>query len=93
MTERQLRLLPFKCISHLSLAEEHAMVYSNDTYDIHFCRHVPTEKYSYDEVTGKKIRPYCHWMIKGKVYDTKKEMLKAIKNIPFFTIIKTNNKE
>ena len=75
MTLEELSKIPFHFVAHLSMEDEHTTSYVSEDNRLGFCDHVPYK----DGVP--KGRSYRHYMIDGKVYKTKREFLKALKEM------------
>ena len=77
MTAEELSKIPFRMVSHLSMAHEYCSTYLNDEYGISICKH--TEKKNEFEFG----RTCTHFMYKGVVYKMKKKFLEAFNKINF----------
>jgi hypothetical protein len=75
MTYEELKKVPFRFVSHLSMEDEHCTVYESKDKRISFCNHV---HFKNGEPTG---RTYRHYMIDGKVYKTKEKFIEALEKI------------
>lgn len=73
MTQEELSKVPFRCVSHLAMEDEHCMTYISEDGRLGFCDHQP---YKNGRPKGKAYR---HYQIDGKVYETTEEFLEAIK--------------
>lgn len=76
MTYEELTRLPFRFSWHLNMEDEHTSTYvcTDPRYDIAYCDHTIYKH-------GEPIRTYRHWMVNGKVYKTKKTLIKAIQEL------------
>ena len=77
MTEQELSKIPFKCVCHLAMADEHIATYSDESGRLGFCTHTPQK----DEFTFGKGR--THYRIDKKIYKSKKKFLEALKEFSF----------
>lgn len=73
MTYEELKKIPFRCVSHLALEDEHCTTYISEDGRIGFCDHV---KFKNGQPTK---RGYRHWQIDGKVYKTTSKFIEALK--------------
>ena len=76
MTEQELLQIPFRMISHLAMEKEHCTVYEskNPLYKIKMCKHTKIKK------NGEFGKSYTHYVLNGKEYNTRQELLDAINN-------------
>lgn len=72
MTYEELKKVPFRFVSHLSMEDEHCTTYVTEDGRIGFCTHV---LYKNGEPTR---RSYRHYMIDGKVYRSRKKFIEAL---------------
>lgn len=77
ITEQELSEIPFKCVCHLAMADEHVATHSDESGRLGFCTHTPKK----DEFTFGKGR--THYRIDGKIYKSKKKFLEALKEFSF----------
>ena len=79
MTEQELSQIPFRMVSHLAMETEHCIVYEskNPLYKIRMCKHTKIKK------NGEFGKSYTHYVLNGKVYKTKQELLDAINNMNY----------
>lgn len=77
MTQEELKKIPFRFASHLSLTDQYQTMYVDDSGRLAICE--ITERINEFE-TGKVHREY---RIDGKWYKTKKAFEKALKNFAF----------
>ena len=77
MTIEELKKIPFHFVSHLSMEDEHCTTYISEDKRFGFCDHVPFK----NGHPNREKKAYRHYMILGKVYETKEEFLDALKNI------------
>ena len=73
MTYDELKKIPFRCVSHLALEDEHCTTYISEDGRIGFCDHV---KFKNGQPTK---RTYRHWQIDGKVYKTTSKFIEVLK--------------
>lgn len=72
MTYEELKTIPFRFVSHLSMEDEHCTAYESEDGRLGFCCHVPYKN-------GKpKGRSYTHYRIDNKVYKTKEKFIEAL---------------
>ena len=76
MTEQELSQIPFRMVSHLALETEHICVYEsqNPLYKISMCKHTKRKK------NGEFGKSYTHYVLNGKEYKTRQDLLNAINN-------------
>ena len=79
MTEQELSQIPFRMVSHLAMETEHICVYEskNPLYNIKMCKHTTIRK------NGDFGKSYTHYVLNGKEYKTKQELLDAINNTDY----------
>ena len=79
MTEQELSQIPFRMVSHLAMETEHICVYEsqNPLYKIRVCKHTKIKK------NGELGKSYTHYVLNGKEYKTKQELLDAINNTDY----------
>lgn len=77
MTEQELSKIPFRCVCHLALKDEHIATYSDESGRLGFSVTTPKK----DEFTFGKGR--THYRIDGKIYKSKKKFLEALKGFSF----------
>ena len=79
MTEQELSQIPFRMGSHLAMETEHICVYEskNPLYNIKMCKHTTIRK------NGEFGKSYTHYVLNGKEYNTKQELLDAINNTDY----------
>jgi hypothetical protein len=87
MTIEELKKVKFHENCHLTMSDEYTTTYMSDDNRLGFCVHVPRDKYGFVKKGG---RAYRHYMIDGKVYNTKAAFEKAIKN---YNPVSNNGKE
>ena len=78
MTEKELSQIPFRMVSHLAMETEHICVYKsqNPLYKIFIYKN--TKKNN-----GEFGKSYTHYVLNGKEYKTKQELLDAINNTDY----------
>jgi len=74
MTFEELKKIPFRFVSHLSMEDEHCITYISEDGRIGFCDHV---QYKNGQPTKRARR---HWQIDGKVYKTTPKFIEALKD-------------
>lgn len=72
MTIEELKKVPFRCVSHLAMENEHCMTYISEDGKLGFCDRQP---YKNGHPKGKGCR---HWRIDEEVFETQKEFLAAL---------------
>ena len=77
MTEQELAKIPFRCVCHMALEDEHVATYSDESGRLGFCTHTPKK----DEFTFGKGR--THYRIDNKIYKSKEKFLEALKEFSF----------
>ena len=79
MTEQELSQIPFRMVSHLAMETEHICVYESQTpfYKIRVCKHTKIKK------NGELGKSYTLYVLNGKEYKTKQELLDAINNTDY----------
>ena len=79
MTEQELSQIPFRMVSHLAMETEHICVYEskNPLYNIKMCKHTTIRK------NGEFGKSCTHYVLNGKEYKTKQELLDAINNTDY----------
>lgn len=75
MTDKEIKLINFTSVSHMSMENEHIVCYNYESGRIGVCHHVP-----YKDV-GQFRRAYTTYRIDDIIYKTKKEFLKALKEL------------
>lgn len=81
MTYEELKQVPFRFVSHLSMEDEHVITYISDNKRIGFSDHV---KYKNGHPTREGYRV---WMLDGETYEKDTEFLEALKEVNFETKI------
>jgi len=77
MTKEELRKVPFRMVSHLSMEHEHCSTYSSDQYGFMMCCHTKC-------IDGVACGRTCrHFMYRDKVYKSLPKFLEAIKDVEF----------
>ena len=79
MTEQELSQIPFRMVSHLAMETEHICVYKsqNPLYKILIYKNTKRKK------NGEFGKSYTHYVLNGKEYKTKQELLEAINNTDY----------
>ena len=77
MTEKELSKIPFRCVCHLAMADEHIATYSDESGRLGFSVVTPRK----DEFAVGKGR--THYRIDEKIYKSKKKFLEALKEFSF----------
>ena len=79
MTEKELSQIPFRMVSHLAMGTEHICVYKsqNPLYNILIYKNTKRKK------NGDFGKSYTHYVLNGKEYKTKQELLDAINNTDY----------
>ena len=77
MTEQELSKIPFRCVCHIALKDEHIATYSDESGRLGFSVTTPKK----DEFTYGKGR--THYRIDNKIYKSKKKFLEALKEFSF----------
>lgn len=79
MTEQELSQIPFRMVSHLAMEREHICVYKSQTpfYKILIYKNTIRKK------NGEFGKSYTHYVLNGKDYKTKQELLNAINNMNY----------
>ncbi len=72
MTYEELKKVPFHCVAHLSMENEHLITYVSENGRLGFCDHVPYKN------GVPKGRAYRHYTIDGKVFKSKEKFLDAL---------------
>lgn len=81
MTQEELKQVPFRFVSHLSMEDEHVTTYISENKRIGFSDHV---KFKNGHPTKKGYRV---WMLDGITYEDDAEFLEALKDVNFETKI------
>ena len=79
MTEQELSQIPFRMVSHLAMETEHCIVYEskNPLYKIRIYKNTEKKK------NGEFGKSYTHYVLNGKEYKTRQELLDAINNTDY----------
>ena len=79
MTEQELSQIPFRMVSHLAMETEHICVYEsqNPLYKILIYKNTERKK------NGEFGKSCTHYVLNGKEYETKQELLEAINNTDY----------
>ncbi len=75
MTDEEIKTIKFYFVSHMAMVDEHYTTYISECGRFGKCEHVP---YKNDTPCGCS---YTHYRIGDKIYKTKKEFLKALKEL------------
>lgn len=79
MTEQELSQIPFRMVSHLAMETEHICVYKsqNPFYKILIYKNTERKK------NGEFGKSCTHYVLNGKEYKTRQELLDAINNTDY----------
>lgn len=75
MTDKEIKLINFTSVSHMSMGNEHIVRYNSESGRIGVCHHVPYQN------GGQFIRAYTTYRIDDKIYKTKKAFIQALKEL------------
>lgn len=75
MTIEEFEKIPFHFMSHMSMVDEHTIVYATQDNKFMYCVHQP---YKDGQPCGRR---YCHYRIGTKIYKSKKKFLEAIEKL------------
>lgn len=76
MTEQELSQIPFRMVSHMAMETEHICVYESQNLFYKILIYKNTEK----KKNGEFGKSCTHYVLNGKEYKTKQELLDAINN-------------
>ena len=77
MTQEELKKIPFRFVSPLSMVDEHVVRYSDDSGRLGFCVITPKK----DDLTFGKSK--TRYRIDNKIFKTKEKFLEALENFGF----------
>lgn len=75
MTDKEIKLINFTSVSHMSMENEHIVCYNSESGRIGICHHVPYKN-------GDQFRrAYTTYRIDDKIHKTKKAFIQALKEL------------
>lgn len=79
MTEEEVKKIPFRMVSHISMADESVCTYIDKSERLGFCIHTPVlADYDGMKEYGK---PRRHYRIDAKIYKSYKKWIEALKDL------------
>lgn len=81
MTPEEINKIRFKLLSHVAMANEHVCSYIavDVPFELRMCSHTPVDNYETGELAYG--RAYRHYMLNGVVYNTRKKLYEAMKEL------------
>lgn len=86
MTREELKKIPFRMVSHMSMESEHRETYSDDSGRLGLCVITPKMGFKF----GKSIRVF---RLDSTWYDNKEDFMKALKKVPAWTFRKEGGEQ